>query len=927
MARERGVGGPMGGTGRTRTREAELRSGALRRALLGTTRLALAAIAALTPAAARAQVRALPGYLSGPSSAAPLERAVGLLRERPEELGLERADVENAALATRRRNPRTGVEHFFFRQHLNGLEVVGGELGVSVDARGRVLARWSRAVSGLERAAPPPVPLLGADAAISRAAAYLGLAPAERSLAPVEVRGGAAREAVFEEPAYSSEPIPVKLVFRTRPGGGVALAWDTVLRVPGADFWGDVFVDARSGDVVDAHSWIDHDSYRVFAQPLVDPEHGERDLAADPADALASPFGWHDTNGAAGAEFTDTRGNNALAQEDVDGNDVGGTRPSSLTLDFDFPLDLTQVPSGYVPAAIANLFYWNNVAHDVFYQYGFDEASGNFQTNNYGNGGLAGDAVRADAQDGSDVNNAGFGTPPDGSAPRMEMYVWTLDSGRVTVSAPASLAGALPAGVAQFGPPLDTVGVTGTVVQALDPATGTLPSDTDGCSALTNAGAVFGNVAIVDRGECNFSVKVKNCQDAGAIAVIVVNNQGDALVEMSGSDPTIVIPSLFLGQSDGEAIGAQLASGVTATLHVLVNRDSDLDSGVIVHEYGHGVTNRLTGGPANVLCLDTDQSGGMGEGWSDFFALAFTARAEDTDVDPRPIAAYVTGNPVGLRTWPYSTDLAVDPLTFEDIEILTVPHGVGEVWAVTLWEAYWNLVHAYGFDPDLYAGQGGNNRALGLVIDALSLQPCDPSFLDARDALLQADLAATGGADACLLWDAFARRGLGASASDQSTTSIAVTESFDVPAECAAYCGDGVVQAPEACDDGNRIDFDGCHGVCLLEDSFTLAGTAQGGSVSITLEGVLVTVTTSAGQSAADALAALAAAIGADPTLSALGVSSRVEGTMLVTGGTITGVSIDDPGFAPAVPGLPLAARALLVALIVLAGARRRTQR
>ncbi len=74
---------------------------------------------------------------------------------------------------------------------------------------------------------------------------------------------------------------------------------------------------------------------------------------------------------------------------------------------------------------MTNLFYWNNVVHDVIHGYGFDEAAGNFQVNNYGNGGVGGDDVRAEAQDGSGTNNANFGTGVDGVRPRMQMFVWT----------------------------------------------------------------------------------------------------------------------------------------------------------------------------------------------------------------------------------------------------------------------------------------------------------------------------------------------------------------------------------------------------------------------------------------------------------------------------------------------------------------------
>ena len=92
---------------------------------------------------------------------------------------------------------------------------------------------------------------------------------------------------------------------------------------------------------------------------------------------------------------------------------------------FDFELDLSGPPESYQAAAVTNLFYWNNVIHDVLYGYGFDEKSGNFQFNNFGpNAGKGGDPVRAEAQDGSGRNNANFATPPDGFAPRMQMFEW-----------------------------------------------------------------------------------------------------------------------------------------------------------------------------------------------------------------------------------------------------------------------------------------------------------------------------------------------------------------------------------------------------------------------------------------------------------------------------------------------------------------------
>jgi hypothetical protein len=146
----------------------------------------------------------------------------------------------------------------------------------------------------------------------------------------------------------------------------------------------------------------------------------------------------------------------------------------------------------------------------------------------------------------------------------------------VTVNSPASL-GTFRVGAAAFGPPISAPGVTGNVVQALDvaepaaPPAVPLPGTTfDGCSPFLNAAAVAGKIALVDRGFCGFVIKVKNAQNAGAIAVIVADNAvGSPPAGMAGVDPTITIPSGRVTQADGNGIKAALASGtVNLTLGV-----------------------------------------------------------------------------------------------------------------------------------------------------------------------------------------------------------------------------------------------------------------------------------------------------------------------------------------------------------------------
>jgi len=117
--------------------------------------------------------------------------------------------------------------------------------------------------------------------------------------------------------------------------------------------------------------------------------------------------------------------------------------------------------------------------------------------------------------------------------------------------------------------------------------------------------------------------------------------------------------------------------------------------------------------------------------------------------------------------------MSINPHTYDDILFEVVPHGVGSVWSAMLWDMYWAFSDAYGWDPDLYYGTGGNNIAIQLVMDGLKLQPCNPGFIDARDAILEADQLNNGGANQCLIWSVFARRGLGwdADGGDQNSRS------------------------------------------------------------------------------------------------------------------------------------------------------------
>lgn len=752
---------------------------------------------------------------TGISSAA-VETALGYLHDNQQRLGLTGADLLDVVATSETVSEHNGVTHVYLRQRYKGIDVLRGTMTVNIGRDGGVLNHAGTFVSNLPSAINRESAGQGAASAAAQAAKALDLRTT-RAFEIKQWKGGADQAVVLSDGGVSEQDIPARLVYESVSPHQVRLAWLVQIQELGGNHWWEMTVDAETGQVLEQDDLVDQDefgvpvntgepsvlaaeagglavanglteTYNVFAWPKESPYDGARTLETTPADLFASPFGWHDTDGIVGPEFTVTRGNNVHAYTDLDANNVvdpGSDPDGGPGLLFDFPLDLTLGPETYRPAAVTNLFYWNNIVHDVFYQYGFTEAGGNFQVNNYGRGGLGNDDVRAEAQDGSGTNNANFGTPVDGNRPRMQMFVWTGGFPYFVTVNGGPIAGNYTATGAVFGPRIEDVGpVTGDVALVND---GTGASPTDGCEAFA---IPAGSIALVDRGNCNFTVKVANAQAVGAVGVIVANNAAGNPITMGGTDPTITIPAVMVTLANGDLFKANLPFNATLGINAdrPPNRDSDLDSGVIAHEYGHGISNRLTGGPAVVNCLGNAEQ--MGEGWSDFTALVLTARSSHSATQARGIGNYVSFRPAdgqGIRPAPYTTDLSVNPVTYGDIGGLAIPHGVGYAWASTLWEVYWNLVQAHGFNPNVYDSwdTGGNNLAIQLVVDGMKMQPCRPGFVDGRNAILAADMALTGGANQCLIWRGFAKRGLGFSASQGLNTSTTDgTEAFDLPASC-----------------------------------------------------------------------------------------------------------------------------------------------
>jgi outer membrane protein assembly factor BamB len=508
-------------------------------------------------------------------------------------------------------------------------------------------------------------------------------------------------------------PTTAELTWLPMGPESLRLCWRIILHSARGELF-QVVVDANTGEPLVRHSWshgIAPGVFHVFAgespSPFF-PGYAQSTATNQPLDLTtpgpeftnqvdmafttnaASPAGWIHDSAAFNFQHT-TVGNNVDAHLDLVNANPGYDDPiatppqarppgtvSNGVVHLRHVADLSQAPMGSTNtpatanqrAAVVNAFYWANWMHDRLWELGFTESAGNFQHDNFGRGGVGGDAVLIDVQNsaGLGIRNIGFftATPTDGTSARISLGIW------------------------------------------------------------------------------------------------------------DGPNP---------------------------------EREGAFDALVLLHEYVHLVVTRRVG---HGIGLSTDESLGLAEGWSDFIPLCLFSRAGQDFGAAYPYGAFSTylwniapspftqNYHYGMRRYPYSTNLAINPLTFNDLDALDAtghlavavspvftpyepliyafePHNIGELWSVTLWDLFASLVQKNGFDA-------GRELLLTLVLDGMALCPPNPGLLQARDALILADHAMTGGANWNEIWRAFARRGMGWSAPEPVNVGIwRITPAFDMP--------------------------------------------------------------------------------------------------------------------------------------------------
>ncbi|MBS1563433.1 MAG: M36 family metallopeptidase [Bacteroidetes bacterium] len=768
-------------------------------------------------------------------------------------LHISNDDAANAVISGSYLEPSTGIQYVYLQQSYQQIGVHNSILSLSFK-NGTLLYSSGRFIDSIGSKAGSATPAVTPVLAVNKTAEHLRLKPAASPIVLQNRLATREHRMLLSSASIAKKDIEAKLIWVSPDEGAtVRLAWNVNIDVLGSGDWWDVRVDAATGAVINKNNLTIHEnrpavsdaendsreslitaapaaatvvatdgaaagwraplavtappnvsnaSYLVVPFPYESPIHhaiaaeNEPWLKASSYNTNAISYGWHfdGTN-----NYNITRGNNVFAYLDVTATNTSNASTNwpdtsstgAPALSFSNTPDGTQqvTLTANKKFALDNLFYWNNLMHDVYYQYGFTEAAGNFQMNNLGRGGAGGDFVNAQAQDGAGISNADFATPVDGSSGRMRMFIFPKDP-VFKVNSPAAVAGTYVAkeGVFSVNNQLTFKGpVTGQLIYYNDDAAGTAH-----IACTPPANAISGFIALIDRGACSggFPTKAKNAQNAGAIAIIVVNNVSGAPVVMGGTDNTITIPAIMISQSDGAALKAQLANNINVTLSSPPANDGAVDAGVVCHEYGHGISNRLTGGPANSSCLNNAEQ--AGEGWSDYMAMMMTTNWATASLSDgavaHPIGNYVTNQAVtggGIRRYPYSTNMSIDPHTYSDMISSGEVHDIGEIWCSALWDMTWNIIQQTGsITPDIYnsTGGGGNTIALQLVITAMKLQPCSPGFIDSRNAILAADSILYGSIHKCAIWNAFARRGMGAGASQGSSNSTAdQTVDFSLP--------------------------------------------------------------------------------------------------------------------------------------------------
>jgi extracellular elastinolytic metalloproteinase len=621
------------------------------------------------------------GYLSGRSSAPARSVALSFVRSHLSLLGLKASDLRTLRFHQDYVDT-IGVHNLSWTQSVRGVPVFGNGLKVKVTRDGRVLSVQGSPVSGLAALAAKAPTTTRLSASEARTAAARNVGGKAASVKVAASRGGSAPVTVWANHDFA------KKVWFLTPSG-LRPAWSTYVQTgPGAAY--QHVIDATSGTVLFRQSTVDNadgDAYVYNNYP-----GAAKGGKAKVVNLIKR--GWLTKkatflNGTSVVAWDDLNDNDLIDAKEstpVPGNKKGATFPlvtfGKSASGFCKTFVCTWDPNTHNSwktnrnADAAQAFYLASNYHDYLEKapIGFTNKAGNFST-------AGGDPVLLNALDGAatgpdsnHIDNANMSTPPDGTPPTMQMYLWHFPG------------------------------------TSDDPAT------------------------------------------------------GDPFVPTSGA----------------------------------------FDASILYHEYTHGLSSRLVTDATGNEALDAIQAGSMGEAWSDYYALDYLVQhglLKDTSKSGQLLeGAYVAAGLHSVRTMaidcsPTSKSAGCTSgatglkggYTYGDFSTI-IPQGAevhasGEIWGQTLWDIRTAL---------------GHNVADTLITRAMSLSPAEPSMLDMRNAILQADMVKYGQSHTKALWKIFAARGMGYFAAATSGSDTAPAEDFHTPpaAQSARFTLSGTVIDP-----------------------------------------------------------------------------------------------------------------------------------
>jgi trimeric autotransporter adhesin len=472
----------------------------------------------------------------------PEGKARGFLRKFSPLLGASGADAELVQVA--KTTDRLGATHVSYEQVYAGLPVFGGTVRVHVDAAGNLTAVNGLVAPDIE--VDPQAKLSPEDAA-ARAITAVAADP------PVDVHDNPADVSVVTlQAAKTSLEIYRTGLLRDAEGSN-QLAY-VVEVTNGGSVRDMVFLSADTGKVVNRYSLVEDALFRrVFEQNLStqvwqegDPFPGSLNVDQQNIVTFSGEAYYHffnafgrDSYDGLGAEMKIVNNDPRINCPNANWNGITTNYCNGVTAD-----DVVAHEWGHA---------YTQYTDDLIYQWQPGALNESYSD-------IWGETV-------DQLNGIGTDSPSPVRTPNA-CSTHSVPVPILIINSPTP--GTCAAGAAAFGPLLTTVGTTGDLVLALDPADAAGPSTTDACSPLTNAAAVAGKVALLDRGTCTFVVKVKNAQNAGAIAVVVANTLGRPAFGLGGADATITIPSLGISNAHGDLLKGYLSAGLTTNVTLKV---------------------------------------------------------------------------------------------------------------------------------------------------------------------------------------------------------------------------------------------------------------------------------------------------------------------------------------------------------------------